>query len=257
MGQNSIAYDSEQIYYSSEKEDNLALFFFKDGLRELTFKKGLLKEELEEFLKIIAMDFDREVIDDDIITLLWEKEFQNIQYIVDEAFLVDVDEEDYETKAVNTVKQKVSDIDGLKKACVEEFMEEGVNEVHVMSLTDLADEDLQMLMKELEKDSSDKIEKLAAILFEIFYQSEVMSKLLEDTLMFLKETIKFSMKNGDLNMVLDVMKRAKEIIESPSSTEEMKKYMRILLMYPGTEEIISLLGEVLDSGIEIEEKVFN
>ena len=40
--QNSIFYDSEQIYYNPEKEDNLALFFFKDGLREMTFKKELL-----------------------------------------------------------------------------------------------------------------------------------------------------------------------------------------------------------------------
>jgi hypothetical protein len=95
---NSISYNSEQIYYNTEKEDNLALFFFKDGLRELTFKKGLLREELEEFLKIIAFDFDREVVDDDIVTLLWEKDFQNIQYVVDEAVLVDLDEEDYETK---------------------------------------------------------------------------------------------------------------------------------------------------------------
>jgi hypothetical protein len=35
--QNSISYNSEEIYHSPEKEDNLALFFFKDGLRELTF----------------------------------------------------------------------------------------------------------------------------------------------------------------------------------------------------------------------------
>ena len=47
--QHSITYDSEQIYYNKEKEDNLALFFFKDGLRELSFKKGLLQEELDCF----------------------------------------------------------------------------------------------------------------------------------------------------------------------------------------------------------------
>ncbi|MFH1025214.1 MAG: hypothetical protein V1764_00855, partial [Nitrospirota bacterium] len=95
--QNSISYESEELYSSTEKEDNLALFFFKDGLRELTFKKGLPRDELEEFLKIIAREFDREEIDDDIVTLLWEKDFRNIQYVVDEASLVDIDEEDYET----------------------------------------------------------------------------------------------------------------------------------------------------------------
>jgi len=42
--QNSILYDTEEIYVNPEKEDNLALFFFKDGLREITFNKGLHQE---------------------------------------------------------------------------------------------------------------------------------------------------------------------------------------------------------------------
>jgi HEAT repeat protein len=249
---NSISYDSEQIYYNAEKEDNLALFFFKDGVRELTFKKGLLQEELEEFLKIIALDFDREVVDDDIVTLFWEKDFQNIQYIVDEAVLVDVDEEDYETKAEEEVKEKVSDVDDLMKAYMDGFKEEDVKGISVVPITD---KDLQMLAKELEKDSSDKIEKLSAILFEIVYQSEGKGEF-EDTFTFLKDTIKFSMKHGNVHIVLDVMKRAKEILEDPLLTEDTKKYLRMLLLYPGTEEIISLLAELLDSGIEIEEEVF-
>jgi HEAT repeat protein len=250
---NSISYDSEQIYYNAEKEDNLALFFFKDGVRELTFKKGLLQEELEEFLKIIALDFDREVVDDDIVTLFWEKDFQNIQYIVDEAVLVDVDEEDYETKAEEEVKEKVSDVDDLMKAYIDGFKEEDVKGISVVPITD---KDLQMLAKELEKDSSDKIEKLSAILFEIVYQSEGKSEF-EDTFTFLKDTIKFSMKHGNVHIVLDVMKRAKEILEDPLLTGDTKKYLRMLLLYPGTEEIISLLAELLDSGIEIEEEVFD
>ena len=67
---NSILYDTQEIYHNPEKEDNLALFFFKDGLRELSFSRGLSQEELEEFLKILALDFDRDVVDDDIVTLI-------------------------------------------------------------------------------------------------------------------------------------------------------------------------------------------
>lgn len=250
--QNSIFYDSEQIYYNPEKEDNMALLFFKDGLRELTFKKGLPQEELEEFLKIIAMDFDREAVDDDIVTLLWEKDFQNIQYIVDEAFLVDVDEEDYETKAESEVKEKIIGVDGLMRAYADGFKEEDVKGISIVPLTD---KDLQMLVKELEKDSSDKTEKLVTILFEIVYQSEGMSDL-EDTFMFLKEAIKFSMKYGEIYTVLNVLRRAKEILEDPLLTGDAKEYIRMLFSYLGTEEIISLLAEILDSGIEIDEKVF-
>jgi hypothetical protein len=251
--QNSISYNSEEIYHSPEKEDNLALFFFKDGLRELTFKRGLLQEELENFMKIIAMDFDREAADDDVVTLLWEEDFQNIQYIVDDTVLLDADGDDYEIKAVQAAKQRVSDIEGLMKAYVEEFKEEDVKDVSVISFSD---KDLQILMKELENDSSNKIDKLTAILFEMFYQSEEMSGLLEDTLKFFKETIKFSLRQGDINMIVQVMRKAKEILEDPVSTEEMKKSIRMLLMYPGSDEVMSILGEVLDSNIEIEDEVF-
>jgi hypothetical protein len=205
---NSISYDSKQIYYNPEKEDNLALFFFKDGLREITFKKGLLQEELEEFLKVIALDFDREAVDDDIVTLLWERDFQNIQYIVDEAYFVDLDEEDYESRAEKEAKDKVSDFDELMKAYAEGFKEEEVKSVSIVPVTD---GDLQMLAGEMEKDSYNKVEKLAAILFEIIYQSEGKDEL-EDTVSFLKDSIKFSMHHGDLYIVLNIMKKAEKIL---------------------------------------------
>jgi HEAT repeat protein len=250
--QNSIAYDSEQIYYNPEKEDNLALFFFKDGLRELIFKNGLLRDELEEFLKIIALDFDREVIDDDIVTLLWEKDFKNIQYVVDEAFLIDIDEDDYATIAEEKVKEKITQIDDLMRAYTDGFHEEDVKGVSIVPLTD---KDLQLLVHELEKDTSDKAEKLVAILFELIYQAESKNDL-EDIFAFLRDTINFSMKHGDIYTTINIMKRAKDILDDPLLGEDEKKYIRMLYSYLGTEEVISLLAEILDSGIEIEDNFF-
>ena len=75
-----IIHDGEQVYYNPGKDDNLALFFFKDGIREIVFRKGLSKQELEDFFRIIMQDFDKEVIDDDVVTLMWERDFQNISY---------------------------------------------------------------------------------------------------------------------------------------------------------------------------------
>jgi len=250
--QNSIYYDSEQIYFNSEKEDNLALFFFKDGLRELTFNKGLPPQELEEFLKIIALDFDREMFDDDVVTLLWEKDFQNIRYLVDEAFLVDLEEEDYERKAEDKVKEKVTDVDDLMKAYADGFAEEDVKEISVVPLTD---KDLQTLVKELEKDTADKLSTLVNVIFELLYQSEDKSEV-EDTFAFLRDTIKYSMNHGELPAVVDVMKRAREIIDDPVFMEEGKQYMKMLSGYLGSEEIIALLAEILDSGLEPDRRVF-
>ena len=250
--QNSILYETEQVYYSSEKEDNLALFFFKDGLRELSFKRGLSLEELEEFIKIIALDFDREIVDEDIVTLLWEKDFHNIQYIVDEAFLIDEGDEDYEAIAEKKVKEQVTDVHDLMKAYEDGFQEEEFKGIAIVPLTD---KDLQMLVKELERDSSDKIDKLVTILFEILYQAEDKSDA-EDVFAFLRDAIQYCMRHGDIPMVLDIMKRTKSFIEDPDAAENEKKYLKMLYGYIGTEEIVVLLTEYLDSGVEIEEDVF-
>lgn len=252
INQNSILYDSEQIYFNPEKEDNFALFFFKDGLRELIFKNGLLREELEEFLRIIASDFDREIIDDDVVTLLWERDFKNIQYVVDEAFLVDIDEEDYSIVAEKKVKERGTQIDDLMRAYIEGFKEE---EVKGISIVPLSEKDLQFLVKELEKDSADKTEKLATILLELVYQAENKSDI-EDIFVFLKDLISFSMKHGDFLTTLNILKKTREIMNDPVLGEEEKKYLSMLFLYVGTEEVLSLFAEILESGIEIEAKTF-
>jgi len=250
--QNSISYDSEQIYSNQEKEDNLALFFFKDGLRELTFKKGMLLEELEEFLKITAMDFDRDAVDDDIVILLWERDFQNIRYVVDESILVDIDDEDYATSAEEKMQEKVTDVNDLMKAYTDGFMED---EVKSISIVPLADKDLQMLVKELEKDATDKVGKLVTILFEIISQADMKSDI-EETVTFLNDAVRYSMTHGDIQTVLHVMKNAKQTMDDPSCPDDEKKYLKMMPLYLGNEEIVGLLAELLDSGIDIDVKIF-
>lgn len=247
--QHELFCDSEQIYYSTQKEDNFALFFFKDGLREITFKKGFSIKELEEFLKIITVDYDREVLDDDVVTLLWEKDFQNVRYVVDEAFLTE--EEDYEPNAVKEIKDKAPEADDLARAYADAFEEEGIKEISIVPLTD---KDLHALVKELEKDNYNKMSKLITIIFEIFYQAESAGEY-EDAVHFLNDAIEFSIRHGDIETVIDIMRKTKEIIDAPSVSRDAKKYLNSVFSFLGSDTAIKLLGELLDSGVEIEEKV--
>ncbi len=249
--QNEILYDSEQVYSSVEKEDNLALFFFKDGLREITFRQGLTSEELEEFLKIISLDYDREVVDDDLVTMLWEKDFQNIQYIVDDAVLAD--EEDYEAKAVAELEEKATEEDDLHKAYEDAFKKE--EEIKEVSIVPLTDNDLQLLSGELTKDSQDKIGKLNNMLFELLYIAETLPDYSE-VIGFFMNSIDYSIRHGDIQMVTNVMAKMKQITDDKSASEDMKKHAKRVILFAGSDQIVSLIGEILDSGHEIEEKIF-
>ncbi len=250
INQNDILYDSEQIYYNPGKDDNLAFFFFKDGLREITFKNGLSETEIEEFLKILSLDFDREFVDDDIVTLLWERDFQNIRYVVDEAFLAE--DEDYETEAVREIKEKAPDADELLKAYDDAFK---ADEVKGVSIVPLTDDHLHSLARELERDVYDKTDKLVEILFEMLYQAESAGDY-EDALNFLEGAIEFSIRHGNMETASSIMKRATGLINDPSLPDNVKRQMRLLFSFPSSGEMIKLLGELLDS-VEIDEKVFD
>ncbi|GAB4412091.1 MAG: hypothetical protein OHK0032_08130 [Thermodesulfovibrionales bacterium] len=249
--QNEIFFESEQIYCNPEKDDNLALFFFKDGLRELSFKKGLSKEEIGEFLKIIALDFDREAIDDDIVTLLWEKDFENIKYVADEAFLLE--DEDYESEATTEVKKKAPGVDELMKAYADAFRAEDVKETSIVNLTD---KDLQMLVREIEKDLEDKTGKLSEIIFEMLLHAEDTAEY-EDIYRFIKDIIVYSLKQGDLKTFVDVIKRVKDASENTVIPEIVTRQMNNLLSFISSDESIRYISEIFDSVAEIDENILN
>ncbi|MHB8881695.1 MAG: HEAT repeat domain-containing protein [Thermodesulfovibrionales bacterium] len=250
--QNEILYDSEQVYANPEKDDNLALFFFKDGLREITFHAGLPREELESFLKIISMDYNRDVIDDDIVTLFWEKDFQKIQYVVDD--LVLSDDEDYETKAVMEVKEKASEEDNIFKAYEDAIKQD--EEVKDVAIVPLLDKDLQLLLKELDNDSTDKTPKLIDILFEMIYLSETADDF-EALVTAFKGSIEFSIVKGDIVPVTQLLARLKQLIEGDEVSADVKKQLKKIILFAGSDTIISLLGEVLDLGQETDEKILD
>jgi HEAT repeat protein len=248
--QNEITWETEQVYANTEKEENLALFFFKDGLREITFKRGLSSEEMEEFLKIIAMDFEREVVDDDIVTLLWERDFQSIHYIADDALLAD--EDNYQDRTLEEIEQRSNDPDNILKAYQDAFSEQDVS--GDSSIAPLSDTDLKQLMQMLDEEGLGKTEKLVDCLFELPYLSETKAEFEELTAFFMNAA-EFVMQSGDLMIMNSMLSRLNGLINEPHIDEEIKKYFRRVISYAGSNTIIKLLGEILDRGQEVEDKI--
>jgi len=66
-----------------EKErtsDNLAWLLYKDGIRELKMLKGFEEEELGTFFDLLQRVRKATDDDDDLLTLMWEREFATLQY---------------------------------------------------------------------------------------------------------------------------------------------------------------------------------
>ena len=60
--------------------DNVAWLLYKDGIRELTMLKGFEQEELGVLFNLLQRVRKATDDDDDLLTLMWEREFVNLQY---------------------------------------------------------------------------------------------------------------------------------------------------------------------------------
>ncbi|MBI5198617.1 MAG: HEAT repeat domain-containing protein [Nitrospirae bacterium] len=80
--QSELLYEGEVVYSQPSKEESIAFKLYGDGIRELIFTEGLNEPEILAFIDVIRGDYAGEEVDDDIVTILWEKNFKNILYTV-------------------------------------------------------------------------------------------------------------------------------------------------------------------------------
>ncbi len=79
--QYTMLYHGAEVFRSEERTDNIALLLFADGIRQLNFYKGLTFDEITDFIDILRAAPKAEMNDeDDIVTLLWEKNIRNMGY---------------------------------------------------------------------------------------------------------------------------------------------------------------------------------
>ncbi|MCX7794258.1 MAG: HEAT repeat domain-containing protein [Thermodesulfovibrionales bacterium] len=245
--QYEIFFEGEQVYHNPEKSDNIALFFFKDGIRELKFLKAIDKDELEAFMKIISLD-EKDLVDDDIVTLLWERDFQHIKYVVDESILTE--DEEYELRATEKVLEEQTSADELMKAYRDAMNADGVKATQIVPLTD---DDLKILMKEFEKDSEPKLKKLVYILSEILYFG-LDKKEFEEFLLVIKSVLEYAIRIAEIESAVEILKIIKTAIDDKELPYDSKIHLRKVIEYGGSEGIIKVLGEVIDR-IEIDQNI--
>jgi HEAT repeat protein len=75
-----ITWQGEQVYQSPNRAESLSFLLFRDGVRELTLKKGLEQEELEGFLEVLHRARHARGDSDDLVTLLWDQDFRFLEY---------------------------------------------------------------------------------------------------------------------------------------------------------------------------------
>lgn len=79
--ESDLVLDKRAVLSQPNRSESVAWVLFKDGIRSLTFLRGVEEEEIPRFLGVIhkARQLAADA-DDDLLTLLWEQDFQYVRY---------------------------------------------------------------------------------------------------------------------------------------------------------------------------------
>jgi hypothetical protein len=190
-----------------------------------------------------------EVIDDDIVTLFWEKIFRISNMLLMKLSLL-------MRKIMSpplSIRQKKRQMNPIILKAYEDALNESdtIKEFN----SSLTDQDLHALLEEFEKYTQEKLGKLVYILFEMMYLADTRQDF-EDISVFMMNSIDYAVLHGDINIATDILLRLKDLLEDKNISEEIKKFIKKILLFAGSEPVVIHLGELLDSGQDIDEKTF-
>lgn len=75
-----LLYENYSVYHNADRNESLAFRFYGDGVRGITFREGLEPHELRAFMDVLKKASESAQVQDDVVTLLWERDFRHIEY---------------------------------------------------------------------------------------------------------------------------------------------------------------------------------
>lgn len=100
--ESELIYGSNVVYSSDDKMESLAFAMYRDGIRLISFRDGLVRSETYEFLSALHEAREADPYQADLVTILWEKDLTNISYRAVDAYL-----EADDKKSIEEIAQKI------------------------------------------------------------------------------------------------------------------------------------------------------
>ncbi len=270
IGEYEFSYNGKVLYENRDAKTSLAFLFYKDGLRELRFLKGLEDWEVEGLLDLIKRSDNLNQLEDDLVTLIWERDFSHITYLATDEFLdenpVPIPEnvEQFRKRLVTSPPAHSIVVDHF-----EEGEEEGIELDRILSMEleepapfvsnrrvyAIDPGELESLKKEVDSESqSMSVFGVVDILFEIL-ALEKQEEAYRDAMTYLNKILDALLTLGEFQKAADLLKRFYIILKTYHLSERQKEMIQKFILGAGEGERVELIGKTLerDEGIRLEE----
>jgi len=269
IGEYEFSFNSRILYENKDLKGSLAFFLYKDGLREFRFLEGLEEWEIQGFLDIIKRGDQVNKLEDDLVTMIWERDFVHISYQATDEYLEDtavIIPENIEQFRKNLIFEPLAhqvDPDYLDEETGEEVnyyeaMNRAASPPSVAMNRDvyfLTPQELEGLRKEVETETSPIfLFNIIDILFEIM-GLEKKPEPYQDAVTVLNKLLDALLTLGEFQKATDLLSRVFIILKTYTLQEWQLKAIQQLAESAGDPQRIERIGKVLErrEGVRLDE----
>lgn len=270
VGEYDLSYKEKIIYENRDIKASLAFLLFKDGLRELRFTKGLEEWEVQALIDIVRGSDNVNQLEDDAVTLMWERDFIHISYLATDEFLEEIpvvipDNVDQFRKKlvfkplVPHVEMDMMDEEPEDGVSLEEYLsrtiEEKVSLVANRSVYLLTPKEVEELRREVEAEIDPAfVLNVLDLLFEILALERDPEPYQDTTHVILKILDAF-LTLGEFQRATDLLKRVYIILKTYELKDWQIGVIRKLIVEAGEEKRIERIGKLIEeeAGVRLED----
>ena len=256
-----LSYKGKILYENRDVKTSLAFLLYKDGLREIRFMKGLEEWEVQGIIDIIKQSDNINQLEDDIVTLMWEKDFEHISHLATDEFLEEtpvVVPDNIDQFRKNLVFKPLAHHVEVDPA--EEGSEEGVDLDEILSraieepapfVSDRSDYfltsgEVEGLRKDVEAEIDPTfVFNIMDILFEIL-ALEKEPEPYQDGVNTLIKTLDAFLTLGEFTKATELLQRVNIILKTYDLQDWQIESIRKIIVEAGDEVRIDRIGKVLE-----------
>ena len=220
VSESALEWEGKQVLSQADKSDSIPWTLFKDGVRSLTLSPGVEDREIIAFLHVLKHARVLAAEDpDDILTLLWEEDFQHLRYGFIEVGHDDAPSVQPDTPVSQSESTPVSpgEIRGrlLREVEPSEDTPEGVVDVEDFhsTLYFLDDWEIEYLTSEIDQEYQQNLRaKVLEILFEVF-ELQRNTKVRGEIISIIDSFLPHLLGVGDFQSVTLVVRRLRKLLD--------------------------------------------
>jgi hypothetical protein len=243
--ESDLRWEGNVVYHNEQKNESIAWTLFKDGVRTVTMRPGVEENEIVRFMQVLhqARTLQADAADD-LLTLLWQEDFQFLAYTfqeiqVDQAAVIEA-EEPASTAAPVAVQQQVQQEAPPQREVVsaDEFD---------TTLYFLEDQEISYLQDEVEREySQDLRHNVLSLLFDLL-ELQTYGSVRAELIAIVENFIPYLLGSGDFHSVAFVLRQLREVVQR--AKELIPEHRQALLAIPtrlSQPEALSQLLQALD-----------